>query len=250
MPSKRPQNRKRRKKQKRVWSPPADYTLWLWALLALNVVVGLAFSPVTGSRLVRVVGARAEDEPRIAKFLRAFEETPYSRVNEAQVATLALEDRSVERASFRTNVFGRGVLDLSYRRPVARVEGTEALYLSSRGALFTGTPDAAVKVLLSAPGAVPQPNLSVFSSWRSGVAAQMCDNIAERLPDRTWRMVVSASGFVSLESEGEGTVEFGSFEDADEKVQALVEVLQEDPERLSNVRKLVLTSPSNPVIVP
>jgi hypothetical protein len=63
-------------------------------------------------------------------------------------------------------------------------------------------------------------------------------------------MVVSAGGFVSLDPVSGGTVEFGSFEDAEEKVQALVEILQDEPDLLSTVSKLVLTSPSNPVKVP
>jgi hypothetical protein len=250
MPSKRPQSRKRRKKQKRVWSPPTDYTPWLWAALVLNTVVGLAFSSVTGTRLVRVVGAQPEDQPRVERFLRAFKDTPYARLNEAQVSTLALENRSVERAEFRTNLFGRGVLDLTYKRPVAGIAGVDGLYLSSRGSLFAAEPGRPVLISLEAQGASPQTNLSVFSSWRPGVAAWMCENIGERLPDRTWRMVVSTGGFVSLSSEGGGTVEFGSFEDAEKKVQALVEILTDDPDLLSTVSKLVLTSPSNPVKVP
>jgi hypothetical protein len=249
MPSKRPQSRKRRKKQKRVWSPPTDYTPWLWTLVVLNVAIGLMFSPVTGSRLVRVVGAHPGDQARVAGFLKAFVDKPYVRVNEAQVCTLALENRAVERAEFRTNPFGRGVLDLTYKRPVARIEGSEGLYLSSRGSLFMADPSLPVRIDLVAQTATPQTNLSVFSSWRPGVAAWMCENIGERLPDRTWRMVVSAGGFVSLDPESGGTVEFGSFEDAEEKVQALVEILQDEPDLLSTVSKLVLTSPSNPVKV-
>lgn len=62
-------------------------------------------------------------------------------------------------------------------------------------------------------------------------------------------MVVSASGFVSLVSEVGGTVEFGSFEDAEAKVLALAEILQDEPDLLSKWSKLVLTSPSNPVKV-
>lgn len=251
MPSKRPQSRKRpKKRQRRVWSPPTDYAPWLWGILVMHLMFGLAFSPVTGLRLVRVVGADPGDQQRIARFLSSFEATPYTRLNGAQVSTLALEDRAIESASFRSNLFGRGVLELAHKRPVARVEGSESLYLSSRGSLFTAMPGLGVKVAVSAPGAVPGANLSVFSSWRSGVAARMCENVGERLPEMEWRMVVTASGFVSLESEGSGTVEFGSFEDADEKVQALVGILNNDPKKLSKVRKLVLTSPSNPVIVP
>jgi hypothetical protein len=71
-----------------------------------------------------------------------------------------------------------------------------------------------------------------------------------RLPGREWQLRISRTGFVEARS-GEGAiVEFGSFEDAGRKVEALEKALRDDPELLENVSKLVLTSPANPVRVP
>ncbi len=251
MRSKRPQNRKkRRKKQKRVWTPPTDWTPWLWGLFALHLVIGLSFSSVTGARTIRVTGAKGYDQQRIAKFLKVIKDSPFLRVDRTRIQTVALENPAVERAEYRANLFGRGVLELVYKRPVARIEGVEGMYLSGKGSVFPLGGEVAVRVSVEPPYPVGQRNLSVFSSWRSGVAARMCENIGERLPEMEWRLVVSRTGFVSLVPEKGGTVEFGSFADADLKVRALVDILQDDPGLLGRVRRLILSSPSNPVKVP
>ncbi len=250
MRSKRPQNRKRRKKQKRVWTPPTDWTPWLWAFFSLHLLIGLYFSPVTGARTVRVTGAPGYDQQRIRSFLMSLKDSPFMRVNRSRIQSLALDNMAVERAEYRANLFGRGVLELVYRRPVAKVAGTEGLYLSGRGSVFSLKGEVPVKVTVEPPFPVGQRNLSVFSSWRSGVAARMCENIGERLPEKEWRLVVSRTGFVDLVPDVGGTVEFGSFKDADLKVQALEDILRDDPGLLGRVSKLILSSPSNPVKVP
>ncbi len=251
MRSKRPQNsKKRRKKQKRVWTPPTDWTPWLWGVFALHLVIGLYFSPVTGMRTVRVTGSPGGDQKRIASFIKQFKGSPFLRVNRAGIQTLAMENLAVERAEYRANLFGRGVLELTYKRPVAKIVGSEGLYLSGRGSVFPILGAVPLKVTIEPPFPLGEGNLSVFSSWRSGVAAWMCENIGERLPEKEWRLVVSRTGFVSLVPGSGGIVEFGSFEDAEKKVNALVAVLRDDPKLLDEVRKLVLTSPSNPVKVP
>jgi hypothetical protein len=233
MRSKRPQSRKRRKRQKRVWTPPTDWTPWLWGFLAVHTLIGLYLSPVTGARTIRVTGAPGYDRERIGQFLSGFKDTPFLRVNRSKIQSLAMENLAMERAEYRANPFGRGVLELTYKRPVARVAGTEGLYLSGRGSVFSLSGEVPVRVTVEPPFPVGQRNLSVFSSWRSGVAAQMCENIGERLPESEWRLV-----------------EFGSFKDAELKVQALEDILKDDPGLLARVSRLVLSSPSNPVKVP
>jgi hypothetical protein len=160
-----------------------------------------------------------------------------------------MEHPAVERAEYRANLFGRGVLELTYRRPVASVANTEGLYLSSRGALFQWPDPVGLKVTVEPPFDLDGQNLAVFGSWRSGTAALMCENVGERLPDMEWRLVVSRTGFVSLVPTSGGTVEFGSFDGAEGKVQTLVNILRDDPGLLTRVRELNLSS-TKPVFVP
>jgi hypothetical protein len=241
MPKKRPpKKRKGKRKQPRVWSPPQDWTLHLWGLFGLNVVLGLLFSQVTSASTVRIVGAPEFERERLTKLAQTLDDRPYFLVDKEQVRTLALENRAVKRASYAANLFGRGVLELEYRRPVARFE--DGTYLGADGTAFTWPGEAAVRVTIEPPDPPSDRNLSVFGSWQFGTAARMCENIGERLPEMDWRLVVSRSGYFSLVPAQGGTVEFGSEERFAEKLQTLVSLLRDDPKLLDNARRVNLTS--------
>lgn len=249
MRSKRPQSRRRKKRPAKLWTPPRDWTPLLWGALLLNLLLGLALSPVTGLSTVRVVGAPQYDRDRLRAVLGAHSGAPYLQVDRERIESAALQNLAVERANYRANLFGRGVLDLTYKRPVAKIADAEGLYLSSGGSAFPVPVAPNLAVTVVPPYDVTSSNLAIVSSWRSVAAARMCENIGERLPDREWRLVVSRTGFVELEPDSGGTVEFGSFEHSDQKVEALERILKDDPDVLRRVRRLVLTSPGAPVQV-
>ena len=240
--------RRTRKKRRKIWDPHKDWSPGLWGALGLNLLLGLTLSPVTALQRVRVVGAAGYDQARIRRILGTLLGRPSLRTDRDQVQSAMLENLAVEDADFRTNLFGRGVLRLSYKRPVAALAGQDRTYLSSRGAAFS-CPDAPVlHISVEPPVAVGAVNLAAFGAWRSGLAARMCENISGRLPDRVWRLVVSNSGFVTLVPDAGGTVEFGSFDDMDRKIQALDKALSDNPALLAHVRVLNLLSPDAPVV--
>jgi hypothetical protein len=250
MPSKRRPAKRRKRRAPKLWSPPRDWRPWLWGLFAANVLAGLLFSPATGLRSVRVLGAPPYDQARLRGILARFAGEPYLRVDGTRVRALALEDLSVEGAEYRANLFGRGVLRLSYHQPVARIADEKGLYLSRTGAVFRAPVADPPLLTVEPPVPAVERNLAAFGSWRSGQAARMCENIGARLPEREWRMVVSAAGFVELLTEGGSVVEFGSFEDSDLKVQVLAEVLRDDPDLLEKNSRINLASPSEVRTVP
>jgi hypothetical protein len=250
MASKRRRKTKKRKKSTKLWTRPADPTPLLWATLAIVVASGLAYSPATSIKSVRIVGAAPYDRDRLQELAQTLRARPYLRVDTDRLQSLVLEARSVGNAQFRGNLFGRGVLKVTYLRPVAAIAENPGHYLSAGGTVYKPAAQYSLPVEVAPPTDQGVRNLSVFGSWRSGLAAKMCENIAGRLPDRRWRVVVSQRGFVSLVPESGGTVELGSFDDADKKVLKLVEILRDDPTLLDRVTEVQLSSPGSPTYVP
>ncbi|MCH8979890.1 MAG: hypothetical protein IH945_11705 [Armatimonadetes bacterium] len=243
-----PSRRRRRRRQKR-WVRPIEPAPWLWGALALNLVVGLVFSPATAMSHLRIVGAQPYDRDRLADIAERIQHRPLLRVNGQAVQSEALENTAVVSASYRANLFGRGVLTVRYRRPVAAIVGRERLYLSDRGTIFSSPHDFALTMSVDPPIDVDEENLAVFSGWQGGAAARMCVSITELLPRSEWLLKVSPTGYVRLESDG-GVVEFGSFDKSEQKVRKLADILSDDPDMLSSVTSLNLSEPTEPSYVP
>ncbi|MEX2243939.1 MAG: hypothetical protein WD716_08850 [Fimbriimonadaceae bacterium] len=250
MPSKRRRKTKKRKKSTKLWTKKADLTPLFWALLAVVVATGLAYSPATSVKSVRIVGAASFDRARLDEVVQTLRARPYLRVDTDRIQSLVLEGRDVGDARFQGNLFGRGVLEVTYRRPVAALADSPGRYLSSDGTVYRSSVQPSLAIEVEPPADQGLRNLSVFGSWRSGLAAKMCENVIEQLPDWQWRMVVSRAGFVSLVPESGGTVEFGSFDGAETKVLKLGELLKDEPGLLARVKVVQLSSPESPTYVP
>ena len=200
------------------------------------------------SRL-RIVGAQSYDRERLAKIAQGLQRRPLLRVNGLSVRSEALENPAVASASYRANLFGRGVLTVRYRTPVAAIAGQNGLFLSDRGTIFSSPHDYALTMSVDPPIDADETNLALFGGWQGGAAARMCVSITELLPKSDWLLTVSPTGYVTLVSDG-GLVEFGSFDKSEQKVQELAKILSDDPDMLSGVISLNLSEPTEPSYVP
>jgi hypothetical protein len=247
MPKKQPRSKRKKRKQPKVWTPPKDWTWHLWGLFGLNLVIGLVASPVTSATTIRIVGAPLIEQPRLERLAQLIDDRPYFLVDKDQVRSGAMENRAVQSAEYQANLFGRGVVTLRYRKAVATLGS--GLYLSRDGSVFLWRDEVPVRILVEPPTSPDAKNLAVFGTWPTATVASMCENIAERLPDRDWRLVVAKTGFVSLVPAQGGTVEFGSFEEMDRKIETLTSILRDEPDLLVRVKELNLAS-RVPAIVP
>jgi hypothetical protein len=250
MPSKRRPTKRKKRKTPKLWSPPRDWRPWLWGALAANVLVGLYASPATAVRSLRFEGVPKEDQERLAQLARSLEGTPYLRVPWTTLRSAIEGDLAVQATEVSGNLFGRAIVAVDYKAPVATVVDQPGLFLARDGSLFAAKGAVDLPLSVQPPAGNGVQNLSVFGSWRSVATARMCENIGERLPGRNWRIVVSREGSVELFPVQGAVVEFGSFEDMDEKVRVLVEALRDEPDLLASVRRLNLSPPSKAVRVP
>lgn len=223
---------------------------WLWFLLIVNVAAGLAYSPATAVRRVRVEGAPLYDRERLAEILRGLRNVPCARVSGAEIETLAQSEGDVLSADLRRNPFGRATLHVVYRRPVATLEGHPGMMLSDQGVLYAARHIVGPlpKVRLRDEANVPMAILA--GVWPSRAAATVCKRAFELGPPEKTVLDVDSSGRLCLNMDSGAQVVFGSSEGLDRKFAEVNRVLKRDPSLLEKGFGVNVTAPEKPVIVP
>lgn len=237
----------RRKKRRKIsWTP----VLLLGFVLAL--VLGLFYSPITAVRNFRVVGAQPHDQDRIANLARGLTGVPFGRVNVHAFETAVLRGRDIYTAQLSHNVFGSAVLRLQYRQPVATVQGPgfKNLYLDRSGVLFSSPEPYPGKRILMLDRKMTEPILALGQSWPCQLVSDFCIQL-DSFPELQDAVVhLDDSGRLTLSKDKFGSVDLGGTDAMDAKLKKLRQLLDEQPDILSRVGKLVLVYPENPTIVP
>lgn len=235
----------RKARRRRIRLRPAP---WLALALLLNIGLGLAFSPLTSLTKVRVVGAAPSDQGRVREILTNLKGVPASRVDPFRVESAAQLRPDVERASFRRNLFGRGLLTFEMRVPVARLTDAEAIGIDRDGAMFrTDRPMDALPFIRLEPGAIaPWGALQV--PVQVSAAARLAPTVQALDPERPPEIQIDSQGALCLNM-GSGRVRLGTHEQLDAKMVRLREILNADPGLFRQVAEVNLTSPERPTIV-
>ncbi len=227
-----------------------NWTGFLWLLALANIAAGLAWSPATSVKRVRVVGAAPADRVSISDAAQTMRNVPCLRANPKLMETLVLASDEVEDAAFSQNLFGRGLLKVKNHRPVAAVSEHKSLLLASNGDVYqTKQPAPALPVAKLPPEAFG-PNTCLCGGWESGQIAELCALLVTQLPNLDWSVAVDRRGVISLGCRTGGQVILGSSEGLSDKVRRLRQQLQVDPQLLSKVKVLNLTAPNHPVFIP
>lgn len=248
MPRRRPVKGTRRK-PKRGKRFLVNWVAVLWVIAACNLAAGLIWSPVTSVRKLRVTGVTPQDLVRIEAAAQTLRGVPALHVDGARFETLVQAHPSVAKAQIRLNLFGRGLLEVERRRPVAAIQGATGQLLATDGAVYRGVGPAGLpKVLLAGPGLGS--NAAFMGTWEAGVLAGLCARLTTRFRDLSWTVQVDARGVINLRQPRSGRIVLGSSDRMDEKLAALERVIVDRPGFLARVQELNLTVPANPVYVP
>lgn len=242
--------RRRSKKSKRRWSPPTDYTPFLWILFGLNCIAGLLLSPISSLTMLRVDGVAGFDQVRIQRLAQTLRSRPRFLARSNELRSTVLESSAVESVEYRANFFGRGVLTITYKTPVAIIDKQTGLMLSSNGSVYSSPRVPSGLPIIVPPHPQDQKNLSIISDWRTRDSAIICTSLSSYLPNIAWKIEASKTGFVTLIQGEGGIVELGSLSDSEAKIKALAKILSDDPGLLKKISKLRLYSPQKPVYEP
>lgn len=238
--------RKRVKRRRKAiaWGP----TLWL--LVAINLCVGLAISPATGLDRVRVEGAPIADRGRIERLLNDVAAVPVLRNQAGLLEAKVQAGEEIQSAKFRQNVFGRGLLEIVHRVPVAVIANRKSVLLGAEGRLYVGSSMPKGLPVLKLPEAELGPNLTIMGGPELRTLATGCDFLRKNLPNPSWNMELDARGMISLRTKAAGRIVLGSTDDLTPKLKRLQTIIENQPQILDRVKELNLTAPGNPVLIP
>lgn len=221
----------------------------LWVLFGVHLAIALNWSPLTQVRSVRVVGLPVADEVRVSKALRRLQGIPSLQVRPDVVQTEILKGEWIEQAEYTQNLFGRGLLKVSAREPIATIEGFPEWALSSRGVVYrVGAPvDLPWQLRKSSP--MRTPSLAPVGDWESVTVAELARDLAKTLPEMSGVLEVSPRGVISLQFPQGCRVVMGSSEKLPEKLDKLAVMVGSDPDLFERYTEVNLTVPNRPMVV-
>lgn len=213
-----------------------------------NLSLGIAFSPLTAVQKVRVIGATTNDHQRITNGVQSYRAVPFARVPFAQWDAKVLENPEVKAAKIEANPFGRAVVNVTLRQPVARIVNSR-VYIDDKGRAFRSNRTFGELPTVVPPAGAFTPTAAFLAPWEVATTAELCKNLAEQVPNVVWTVAVSDRGVISLKAGGGAEVELGSSEGLPRKLKKLSDVVKASPGILKRVRRLVLTYPDAPMFV-
>jgi hypothetical protein len=219
----------------------------LWLLTTANILLGLAFSPITSAAKVRVVGALPSDQERIKNAVQAVKNKPALRGGAEKALEEIYRRPDLRSAKWSQNLFRRGLLELKYDRPVALLKGTTNTILTNTGQIAqTAEPIDGLPELALFPEAL-EPAAAFGSPYRGMKVADVCSRASSLEIANLW-ISVQANGAVCLNSGTTGRVLLGSPDSLDEKFEKLQSFLTQDPELLGKGNEIVLMVASRAVV--
>lgn len=214
-----------------------------------NIFAGLAYSPITSATRVRIEGAYATDQARIAEAVQLVRRKPALRGGAATMVEQIYRRPDVRDVSFRQNLFRRGLVKIRYFAPVAQVADMPRTILTAQGSICqTQEPiDSLPRLSWSSGG--PTPTATLVERIESRKVADVCSRAATlKIP--ALEIVVLDNGGVCLNSGKTGRVLLGPPDNLDEKFETLDRILASQPTVLAESKEVVLIVPEKPMVRP
>ena len=198
-----------------------------------------------------VEGATRQQMPLIIQTLQTVRGQPALQVNKAKVESQTLELSALSTAEYTQNLFGRAVLKVVQRQPVARI-GTTNAYMEENGGIFnlTDPPKGNIPVLILNP-VFMEPTLSPMARWESGRIAKICQESSQNWPEIPVKIEVTERGVINLQPLTGGAMAIlGSSDDWEKKLAALQRMVKAQPDLWKRYREVNLIDPEAPMTRP
>lgn len=222
----------------------------LWTAFVLNLIAAVFLSPITQLRTIKVQGAAPAYKPYISSILRKSKAIPALRVEPLAVESQVLASSAVESCDFRRNIFGRAVLRVQYRSPVAVLEADPEIFLDESGCVYRSLERRDGLPVLDVFDGALKPILAITGTWPSKRIADLA--LASKKYDfgPSTTVEVQSSGAVSLRTNSGATIRFGAPYDFGEKFAKLDELLNREPELFRKAKSVNLTAPDRATWIP
>ncbi len=214
----------------------------------VNGIVAWQNSRLTELRSVRLVGVRVADKAAMAEIFSTAKNVPYSRVNDRNIEALVLNRSNIAAAHLERNFLGRGVLTVSYRKPVAKLAEAEDLALSDTGVLYREPQSLTNLPKLEIDPEARTFGLGLMSAVPLRSLAYLAVKAPATLPTAPLTITLEKTGLLCLNIQ-DCRIELGSTENLDTKLEALQILLARNRELLQEYERLTLTVPTRPFAV-
>jgi cell division septal protein FtsQ len=232
--------RRRRKRRQIAWGPV------LTILLVVNIVAGVFASKLTSIVKVRVEGAQLDDQSRIRALLQRIHDQPALKVNRFAVESNIAGKSAVSKVEMTRNIFGRALVTVEYRRPVAKIAGLSGAALARDGVIFQSSQDLTGLPTVVLSKDAKAPTIALAGSWRSGEVAGLAGALVDLSAQNPVEIITLENGGLCLNIGSKFAVELGLPERLDDKVEYFKKQIEDDPSLLMSGRTLILVSLERP----
>lgn len=241
-PTSKPTAAKKRVRRHVRWTPV------LWILLLVNLAVAYRFSPMTTLQTVKVEGARDGDREFVRMSLKELNGIPAYQVSAPSVESEADKIDAISSFGFQKSVLGSARLVVTYRTPVARIEGMPNVFLGRDGSIFRDErPDLVPEISVVLHSGVKLTVATIAAPFNTERIAWLAENAAVLgLPET--RIDVADTGSLSLLSQGANVV-LGVSDDLPQKLTRLKQLIEKNPSLIADAKEINLMDPERPVWV-
>lgn len=235
------------KKSRRIYRPDG----FLWVGLIINILAGLMLSPMTSLTRIRVVGAEPFDRQRIEGELTALGGKPVASIKPRAVETSLASAPEVRDVDFTRNWFGRGQVKITYNKPVAKVAGAKALFLSDEGVLYTSRQKTGPLPTTDLPESVNRAALTFAMEAPLQPLGELCAHIPSSIDCSSSQATFQMDKGLCLNTgEGSALIVFGPADRMNEKLASLDQFLKENPRLLKENSEVNLIVPEKATRTP
>lgn len=222
---------------------------WPWFLFTLILFAGALTSPLTAAKVIEVRGSHTSDRARVQSILATLQGVPWRSVNRDLLESRLKQNPEIEDIQFENNMFGRGIVTIKPRKPVALLVNKQGLAIDRYGQIFeTKSKHSALAKLQIDPV-----SLGNSSSISHGVdlkgAAELASLITELVPNYAISIEMDARSAFYLRVGTGVRIVLGSSDKLEAKVKRLADILAMKPD-LRYASEINLIVPNQPVYTP
>jgi|GEM_PF-6750602 len=241
--------RKKSKKRKYRLSRYGWRTL-LYALLGINVIAAIFWSPLTDLGRVRVTGASERDQAGLIVYFTGLKGRSIMSISKHSIIDHIESFSDVESVSFQSNIFGNLDADISFRKPFAIVQGAN-LAVDVNGVLYN--------FVAPAQGSLPSIGINPSLLNPHFALAEPIDlqdlMTSLRLLQLAWPnydgvLIQNVDGTLCLNRAKKGLINFGTSQDFGQKLVRLKDLLVKYPDYFKMPGTISLVSPTHPTYLP
>ena len=233
------------RRKRRVFRPAPQF--W-WMLAIANTLVGVALSPITAAHKVVVLGSEPFDQRRVIQSLEAIKGKRWTDDSGRAAEAKLLELPDVESAQVERNLFGRGLVRLTYRHPVARVAGAKGIALDATGIPFPSKRPLDGLPIVRFEGQLTGTSGSLWTTWNARAVAELCVGLSRIEKFGPFEVLVQETGVLWLNKLSGGQVKLGAHQSLAAKLAALETILGDQPDLLAPGKTLNVSNPAGAVV--